>query len=43
MFDSQYNLKLIDFGLSNKIAGYKQRSLSGTPGYMAPEIYTRTI
>ena len=39
MFDSEYNLKLIDFGFAQKIEGYKQISCVGTPSYMAPEIF----
>ena len=39
MFDSEYNLKLIDFGFAQKLSGFKQDSAKGTLSYMAPEIF----
>jgi len=43
MLDMDYNLKLIDFGFSAPIKGYKQEKLMGTPAYMAPELLENKI
>jgi serine/threonine protein kinase len=39
--DSEYNIKLIDFGLATFISGNNQRGSEGTPDFMAPEIILR--
>ena len=38
MFDDDYNIKIIDFGLAVDIAQTNTRIFAGTPGYMAPEV-----
>jgi serine/threonine protein kinase len=39
--DSEYNIKLIDFGLATFVSGNNQRGSEGTPDFMAPEIILR--
>jgi len=40
LFDSQYNIKIADFGLSEEfIPGEKLKTFCGTPEYMAPEVF----
>ena len=45
LLDSQYNVKLVDFGFVKDLAGADNsgfmHSRVGTPGYMAPEILSR--
>jgi len=46
LLDSEFGLKLTDFGLSGQISGSQASGLErteflGTPGYMAPEIHLR--
>lgn len=46
LLDSDYNLKLADFGLADLIDGTESSGLErhrfvGTPGYMAPEIHLK--
>ena len=42
LLDSNYNIKIVDFGFSKKMSGRDEtgfnRSFVGTPGYQAPEI-----
>mgnify|MGYP001810706564 CR=1 FL=1 len=40
MIDFDNEIKLVDFGLATKCK--KQHKQCGTPGYMAPEIFTAT-
>ena len=40
IIDKDYNLKIIDFGLSKKVANRQSGSLMvGTQAYMAPELF----
>jgi len=40
LFDSQYNIKIADFGLSEEyIPGENLKTFCGTPEYMAPEVF----
>ena len=45
LLDSMYDVKIVDFGFACSIEGRDgsgtNRSMIGTPGYMAPEILAR--
>lgn len=45
LYDGDFNLKIADFGFANSMAGrdgsYLQRTVLGTFGYMAPEIFIK--
>ena len=40
MEDDKGNLKIIDFGLSTSTNSDKKKRQCGTPGYIAPEVFT---
>ncbi len=42
IFDKDCYLKLTDFGLSRYIVDTPVREANGTPGYMAPEVFTHS-
>ena len=41
IFDSKGYLYITDFGISKRYKGAPMTFLSGTPGYMAPEVMCR--
>ena len=41
VFDSEGYLHLTDFGISRKQSTNNHKNTSGTPGYLAPEIYKK--
>ena len=42
MLDAEGNVKITDFGIAGAIGGEGEQRVSGTPGYMAPELFTGT-